>query len=717
MRRIITYRDIVLSILFLLFVFDVKADTHTITFNESDFRIIKRDSIVAIVPLVGGYYYEDSEMSPELPLKNYWVEMNGKYMPESFTYEVTKCSIYDNVYISKKIANKCFSDETELDNVALQDYYEGTFPTTPISYFYGSVDRKNNENSCFVVSPYIYDAGAKTLYFISSITFSFSTNNENVTTQSTGNPLVDYLIVTSSSLHDSFIPLRNWKTKKGVKAEIKTLESIYNEYTGITPQEKIKRCLHDYYLNRGLQWVLLGGDDTVVPVQNCLIENVGRYLEETASDLYYACFDGSFTWNADGDNIYAEINDNVNLYAHIKVSRLPIRTEEHVNSYVTKLINYEKNPPLDAWSDRILLMGNKLWGYESNSGYSDGHYKTELLYNEYIACNAPHMEKYYLYDTENNLGYINEFSNKNLINSINSVQPHFLHVLTHGNAWGWSTSDGFFNGDSVPCLNNKAPMVVVTLSCLTNKFDYQAEPSLSEAMIRREGGGALVYWGATHESIESSSPTSLGTASYYGGKFWKNLLEKDNRFGNAVNLAKKYYISSSNRTGSYRWMQLTMNAVGDAEVPIFTQIPKTIDDADIHVYPMSVTVTTDSTAYIAITSTNDNGNSVYKTANTTTYSCNNGGTPVSICLTRKNYVPLLIEGGGIYESMGYACLYLQNGTFPSSSTTYHAENAYIGSNGGNVVVENSGELVIDSDIRTVVYGGLHCKKGGKLVIK
>ena len=41
----------------------------------------------------------------------------------------------------------------------------------------------------------------------------------------------------------------------------------------------------------------------------------------------------------------------------------------------------------------------------------------------------------------------------------------------------------------------------------------------------------------------------------------------------------------------------------------------------------------------------------------------------------------------------------------------------IGSNGGNVVVENSGELVIDSDIRTVVYGGLHCKKGGKLVIK
>ena len=79
---------------------------------------------------------------------------------------------------------------------------------------------------------------------------------------------------------------------------------------------------------------------------------------------------------------------------------------------------------------------------------------------------------------------------------------------------------------------------------------------------------------------------------------------------------------------------------------------------------------------------------------------------------------MLIEGGGIYESMGYACLYLQNATFPSSSTTYHSENAYIGSSsGGNVIVEKSGELVIDSDIKTVVFGGLHCKKGGKLIIK
>ncbi len=85
---------------------------------------------------------------------------------------------------------------------------------------------------------------------------------------------------------------------------------------------------------------------------------------------------------------------------------------------------------------------------------------------------------------------------------------------------------------------------------------------------------------------------------------------------------------------------------------------------------------------------------------------------------QKNCIPLLIEGGYIHASEGYDCLYLQNATFSSSSTTYHSEDAHIGSSSeGNVVVENSGKLVIDSDIRTVVWGGLHCKKGGKLFIK
>ena len=292
-------------------------------------------------------------------------------------------------------------------------------------------------------------------------------------------------------------------------------------------------------------------------------------------------------------------------------------------------------------------------------------------------------------------------------------------MQTHGEDNFWSVTNGTFEGmqHASTLENADHPMVVVTTACKSNNF---VSTSLSESFIKHPKGGAIAYWGSSDSGFDFTSYLYMGPSPTMCAHFWKRLFSGDNNFLGAVSAAKEDLISVDNTSykNSYRWLQLSMNAVGDAEVPIYTRTPSLIDDAEIHVYPMSVSVTTDSTAYIAITSTSDNGNSIYQTANAASYSYNNGSTPVSICLTRKNHVPLLIEGGGIYESMGYACLYLQNAKFPSSSTTYHSENAYIGSSsGGNVVVENSGELVIDSDIKTGVYGGLHCKKGGKRVIR
>lgn len=704
-----------------LYALVVNADTHNLTFNLSDFNIEQHDSVVVITPNIADYMFEDDATQPAIPFMMYKKQIGGIYEDGSFDVQIEEMALLlSDVYIAPNTPS--FSDSV-VDTTTTVLYTDSIYPTyAPMAFHFSSYEGDGTSNILFSVSPFIYDAKNRALYFISSLRYIYSTEPIMGSTSSNESSKLDYLIVTSSELKEAFTPLKAWKTKKGVKTEVITVEDIYQDYTEYTTnQEKIKHCLYDYYLNRGIKWVLLGGDVDVVPAQICYVKYTNpekTYTRSVASDLYYATFDGEFNWNADNDNLYGEAEDGMNLHPNIYLSRLPVNNNEQAIAYVNKLLKYEKSPSLDGWSDKMLMTGHRLFMTDTIAPYlSDAHRKGEIIYSKYIQPYASNISKQYLYDSGNNLGYNGGMTRENLINAINEEQPHFLFMQTHGSISAWTTSDTSFTGTNAMGLENtNKPMVIVTTACHTNNF---VENSLSESFIKNESGGAIVYWGSSNSGWDYKHLTSLGVSPRMCAYFWKNLFGDDNHFMSAVYKAKEYFIP---RTLSYNttslWLQLSMNAIGDAEVPIYTRTPSIIDDAEIHVYPVSVSVTTDSTAYIAISSTNDNGNSIYQTANATSYGYNNGFTPVSICLTRENHVPLLIEGGGIYESMGYACLYLQNATFPSSSTTYHSENAYIGSSSvGEVVVENSGELVIDSGIKTVVYGGLHCKKGGKLVIK
>ena len=699
-----------------LYALVANADTHNLTFNLSDFDIELNDSVVVITPNTIDYMFEDDISKPAIPYMIYKKQISGVYIEGTFDVQIEEMTlVLSDVYITPNAPS--FSDSL-INSTATILYTDSIYPaSTPMEYHFSSYEGGGVNNLFFSVSPFVYDAKNKALYFISSLRYSYSVEPFMESVGENEGLELDYLIVTSSELKDAFIPLKIWKTKKGVKTDIITVEDIYSNYTEYaTNQEKIKHCLYDYYLNKNIKWVLLGGDVDVIPSQTCYI----KYIEDAGSvvsDLYYATFDGNFNWNADNDNHFGEAEDGMNLHSNIYLSRLPVNNSAQVTTYVNKLLKYEKSPSMDGWLDKMLMAGHRLFAVDSVAPYrSDAHCKGEIVYSNYIQPYASNISKQYLYDSGNNLGYNGGMTRENLINAINEEQPHFLFMQTHGSVSLWATSDFSFTGTNAMGLENTdKPMLIVTIACHSNNF---ALNSLSESFIKNEFGGALAYWGSSNSGWDNGSLTSLGSSSTMCAYFWRILFRDDNHFMSAIHKAKELLIPKTfNYYSTKLWLQLSMNAVGDAEVPIYTRTPSIIDDAEIHVFPTSVSVTTDSTAYIAITSTSDNGNSIYKTANATSCSYNTS-TPLSVCLTRKNHVPLLIEGGGIYDSMGYACLYLQNASFPSSSTTYHSENAYIGSgDSGNVVVENSGELVIDSDIKTVVYGGLHCKKGGKLVIK
>ncbi|MCK4366265.1 MAG: hypothetical protein KAW45_09440, partial [Thermoplasmatales archaeon] len=81
-----------------------------------------------------------------------------------------------------------------------------------------------------------------------------------------------YVIITSEELKNyngdfNFQALRDEHISGGLNAKIVTIEEIENGYTGIDTQQKIRNFIRYAYNNWQTEYVLLGGDDPIVPAR------------------------------------------------------------------------------------------------------------------------------------------------------------------------------------------------------------------------------------------------------------------------------------------------------------------------------------------------------------------------------------------------------------------------------------------------------------------
>ncbi|TFH64915.1 MAG: hypothetical protein E4G91_04310, partial [Candidatus Zixiibacteriota bacterium] len=155
----------------------------------------------------------------------------------------------------------------------------------------------------------------------------------------------EYLIVTGQALVDAFTPLAEWKTIKGLTAGTVTMDEVLAMSAGIDDAEKLRNFLIDRY-NSGTRYVLLGGDETMVPIRYAFAANTTSMPTLDLlqiCDLYFGDING--IWDVDGDGVYGEpTQDSADLNAELLVGRLPFCTPEQVTAYVSKLIKYEQNP-------------------------------------------------------------------------------------------------------------------------------------------------------------------------------------------------------------------------------------------------------------------------------------------------------------------------------------------------------------------------------------
>lgn len=734
-----------------------------VKFDKNDFTY-KYDAAgkLYIISDVHNTSYKSDHQEPALPYVqiNILVGRNNSFENVQ-TYSDEELVLTDVLLASNPQVAKTDSIQTNFEDMATITYTKAVYPYQDIKYM-GTHSLNGYKYVSFLVSPFKYDAVKKKLYLRTNMALSLKllkndvmglkseTNTEHVphdkTILSCLKKIVinynqfeelyehtneaknkdsfltpsftidyEYLIVTNNALKSSFQDLAKWKTLKGIRSKIITTEQISSQYSGNSLQEKIKRAIKDYYNGTysGLKYVLLGGDVDIVPSRMCHIgylQSDGVYEEETTpTDMYYACFDGNFGWDANGNGVYGEVNDNVDLIPEVVVTRLPVNTTDQVISYTKRIINYERSPNKEGTEKRIITGGHPLKYWYSNM--SDSEVKADSFYANYI-------QPYWICERK-------KLFNKQVGDSTNlfcrdSLQYElgkgymFADIITHGMPTYWGMRLYDYDTTYAQNLKNIGNTVITTIACNTNAFDFS--DCLSEAFIRNENSGVLGYLGCSRQGWFTVWPWKQGPSFEYNGEFYKSLFtDSYGAFGRAVTNAKIQHAPLCiNDSTVYRWIMFGLNPIGDPETRLYLDAPNKFNP-NISYTNGTISVNTGvSECAICVSSLDDLGQDFYQVVMGNHVSFSNIIENVGVCITKPGYIPFLIICGDKNT------IYIQNEVI-SGNYNIVADKVYAGSDvisqipQGSVAIQN-GEIKIHGTNGVKLKNNFKVKLGASLNI-
>lgn len=220
-----------------------------------------------------------------------------------------------------------------------------------------------------------------------------------------------YIIITSQGLAPHFQPLADLQTYMGLRSKIFDLDWISSNYPGGDIQEKIRNFIIFAYENMLTEYVLLGGDDEIIPHRGLYVKVGSEFEFDIPSDFYFAALDGN--WNEDGDSYFGEPGE-ADLLPEITVGRVPVDSADEIDNFTQKLSNYCLSPP-ESQTTKSLMVGELLWSIDSVDTWG-GDYKDEILFGS----------TNYGFTSE---GFPTEFNNSVLYDRDLGSQWNKIHIL------------------------------------------------------------------------------------------------------------------------------------------------------------------------------------------------------------------------------------------------------------------------------------------------
>jgi hypothetical protein len=612
----------------------------TVVFNFStNDLILGEDAGFRTVALPGCESPEAEPGTPRLPALFQQIELPSGVETAAVSYSVSEVLVGTGLTLYPVQPAIALSDTNSVfvgPDVAAYASTNRT-PSDAVEQW-GAVARRRG--SCMLpvrINPLRYVPSSGELFLCTEIEvaleYSETSTATVLSTDSATADVVDYLVITSSGLSSAFETLTDHReTFNGYSTEIVTTDWIASIYDTTRPdggsdtQTAIRNCIADYVATKGTTYVVLGGDDTIVPDRDCYcIVNASSDSpsedDTIPTDLYYAGLDG--TWDDyDSDGTYGEADvddvtsqDEGDLYADVYVGRIPVRTSAQALAYINKVVDYENDPPANV-QGKLLASGHFLWNSYTNDDRPtdtmyDGHLPLDIVIHPSVEeeemwlrravrdCIQPYWDPKrvcYMFTTltswDTTEAGTYSACGSNLATKY-SEGWQFVFNATHGSATALSaeandsgTSDSFNTTDAASLTD----LVVVfnTMACISGGFD-KTDPSMSEAMLRNANGGALVYlgcsrygWGSADAAPASDTSTG-GTSCLYMREFMDVLFgDQIYDVGELFYTHKENYGGNGTSNGAKRWVMFGLNLQGDPglTIPLETQNMEVETDSD-----------------------------------------------------------------------------------------------------------------------------------------
>jgi len=390
----------------------------------------------------------------------------------------------------------------------------------------------------------------------------------------TGLPDIAYLIITNDALAPELAAFADYRTSRGLRAEIRTEEWIDRNYEGRDLQEKTRNLIIDYYQHRGLSYVLLAGDIRQVPCRRLRVSTGGE-TGDIPSDLYFGDLD--YSWDSNQNDLFGEMSDSVDLYADVIVGRASVENAHEVQNFIAKVKTYEGNPATD-YIKRNLLPSGWLW---QSIGYHGS------FVNDSIANQTPPG-----------------WTDVKMVNPTDAsvVQDSFDNGFAlfdpagHGNAGGVYYESGkpiYLTGNASQQHNYRRYTIMTSLAC--DPGDFEANDCLAEAALNCDSAGCIGV--LMNSRYGWGSPPSMGPSEKLCVRFYDHLFNSQEYvIGVTHNRSREEYAGVARGNGLWRWCVTEFNLLGDPAIDIWTEVPGQLTVAAADTIPtggqnLAVTVT------------------------------------------------------------------------------------------------------------------------------